>query len=150
MNSNNFFNLLALANKLKKEKKLFQVENPNEFQLFLKFKKTVSNNLHFSEKNEYINLSKAFLENTIDSENFTYSFIAIYEGIDQKLSKMLNAEVSELENYLIKNDKYENLNKLLLEIYGSCNLFDCDMNLVNEKKLKQEVKDLLVEFESLP
>jgi len=66
---------------------------------------TIENNLHYSEKQEYIELAKNFLANKITADNFSYSFMAIYEGISQRLCQMEKNESLELANFNIFFEK---------------------------------------------
>ena len=63
-------------------------EDPEAFDTLLKFLVRIEDNLHYSEKQEYIELAKAFLADQITADDFSYSFMAIYEGINQKLGQM--------------------------------------------------------------
>ena len=49
---------------------------------------TIENNLHYSEKQEYIELVNNFLADRITTDDSSYSFISIYEKISQKLGQM--------------------------------------------------------------
>lgn len=51
---------------------------------------TIETNLHYLERNEYIELAN----------DFSYSFMAIYEGINRKLGEMEETESLELANFL--------------------------------------------------
>lgn len=81
----NFFKLLKYSNKLKRNNKYLDKENPEAFNILLKFLVVIEKNFHYSENHEYINLTKDFLNNEITVDNFSYSFMAIYEGISKKL-----------------------------------------------------------------
>jgi hypothetical protein len=80
---------------------------------------TIENNLHYSEKQEYIELAKDFLADQITADDFSYSFMAIYEGINRKLGQMKRTESLELANFL-KPSRPE-LGDLLGRIYGPVN-----------------------------
>ena len=84
----NFFKLLKYSNKLKRNNKYLDKEDPEAFDTLLKFLVRIAENFHYSEKHEYINLAKDFLENKITADNFSYSFMAISEGIGEKLDQM--------------------------------------------------------------
>jgi hypothetical protein len=74
-----FFKLLKYSKELRKNKRSLRKEDSEAFNLLLNFSVTIENNLHYSEKQEYIKLANNFLTNKIDADNFSYSFIAIYE-----------------------------------------------------------------------
>jgi Tfp pilus assembly protein PilF len=74
-------------------------EDPEVFDVFLDFLVRIERNLHYLEKQEYINLAKDFLDDQITADDFSYSFMAIYGGIGQKLGQMKKAESVELANF---------------------------------------------------
>jgi hypothetical protein len=49
-------------------------EDPEVFDVFLDFLVRIERNLHYLEKQEYINLAKDFLDDQIPADNFSYSF----------------------------------------------------------------------------
>ena len=143
-----FFKLLADFNELKKTNKYLQKEDPEAFQVLLKFLVTIEENFHYSEKHEYINLAKDFLDDQITADNFSRSFMAIYEGIGEKLGQMKREESVELANFLNKTDRC-GLNRLLASIYGSCDSFslDPDFSMSDEKELKNCAQILLLKLQ---
>ena len=108
---------------------------------------TIEENFHYSEKHEYINLAKNFLDDQITANDFSRSFMAIYEGIGEKLGQMKREESVELANFLNKTDRC-GLNRLLASIYGLCDSFslDPDFSMSDEKELKNCAYVLLVEM----
>ena len=142
-----FFKLLTYENKLKENKKSLMKEDSEAFDLLLNFSVTIENNLHYSEKQEYIQLAKDFLADQITADDFSYSFLAIYEGIGKKLGQMKRAESVELVNFL-KSSRPQ-LGKLLARIYGSCDSFspDPDITMADEQELKDCAQILLVELQ---
>ena len=56
----NFFKLLKYSNELKKNNKSLDKEDPEAFDTLLNFLVRIEENLHYSEKQEYIELSKRF------------------------------------------------------------------------------------------
>jgi len=143
-----FFKLLAYSNELKKTNKYLQKEDPEAFQVLLKFLVTIEENFHYSEKHEYINLAKDFLDDQITTDDFSRSFMAIYEGIGEKLGQMKREESVELANFLNKTDRCR-LNRLLASIYGSCDSFslDPDFSISDEKELKNCAQILLLKLQ---
>ena len=146
---NDFLKLLAKSNQLRKNKKLLRKEYPEEDKNLVKFLATIEENFHYSEKQEYINLAKEFLENQITAEDFSYSFLAIYEGISKKLGRMIRDESSALINFLSKNRRSD-FGRLLLSVYGSCDSFSLDTNvsMSDEKELKNGAQNLLLMLEN--
>jgi len=143
----NFFKLLKYSNELKINNKYLDKEDPEAFDTLLKFLVRIEDNLHYSEKQEYTELAKDFLADQITADDFSYSFLAIYEGIGEKLGQMKIKESLELVNFL-KSSRPE-LGKLLARIYGSCDSFspDPDITMADEQELKDCAQILLVELQ---
>lgn len=143
----NFFKLLKYANELKKNKESLRKKDSEAFNLLLNFLVTIENNLQYLEKQEYINLAKDFLDDQITADEFSYSFMAIYGGIGQKLGQMKRAESVELANFL-EPSRLE-LGDLLARIYGSCDSFspDPEIAMSNEKELKDCAQILLLKLQ---
>ena len=143
----NFFKLLKYSNELKINNKYLDKEDPEAFDTLLKFLVRIEDNLHYSEKQEYIELAKDFLADQITADDFSYSFLAIYEGIGKKLGQMKRKESLELVNFL-KSSRPQ-LGKLLARIYGSCDSFspDPDITMADEQELKDCAQILLVELQ---
>lgn len=145
----NFFKLLKYSNELKRNNKYLDKEDPEAFDTLLKFLVRIENNLHYSEKQEYIELAKDFLADQITADDFSYSFMAIYEGIGEKLGQMKIAESLELTNFF-KSSRPE-LGKLLARIYGSCDSYSPDpeveITIADEKELKDCAQILLVKLQ---
>lgn len=140
----NFFKLLIHSNDLKKHTRDLQKEDPASFEVLLKFLVTIEDNFHYFERREYVNLVKNFLNNKITADDFSYSFIAIYEGINKKLDRMVREESPDLAIFLNKAPRPE-LNRLLARVYGLCDSFslDSDFSISDEKELKNYAKILL-------
>lgn len=144
----NFFKLLKYSNELKRNKKYLQKEDPKAFETLLNFLVKIAENIHYSEKEEYINLAKDFLDNEITAEDFSYSFLGIYQGINKKINQMKLDESTELVNFL-KSTDCDELNELLARIYGACDAFSTDpeIALSDEKELAECAKSLLLKLE---
>ena len=143
----NFFKLLKYSNELKKNKKSLRKKDSEAFNLLLNFSVTIETNLHYSEKQEYIELAKDFLADQITADDFSYSFMAIYEGIGEKLGQMKRAESVELANFL--EPSRPELGDLLARIYGSCDSFspDPEIAMSDEKELKDCAQILLLKLQ---
>ena len=143
-----FFKLLAYSNELKKNKKFLQKENPEAFKVLFDFLVTIEENFHYSEKHEYITLAKDFLADQITADDFSHSFMAIYEGINRKLGQMEKDQSLDLANFLGKTRRRE-LGRLLARIYGSCDSFSLDPNFTmsDEKELKNCAQILLLKLQ---
>jgi hypothetical protein len=142
-----FFKLLKYSNELKKNKKSLRKKDSEAFNLLLNFSVTIENNLHYSEKQEYIELANNFLADQITADDFSYSFMGIYEGITRKLGQMKRTESLELANFL-KPSRPE-LGDLFARIYGSCDSFspDPEIAMSDEKELKDCAQILLLKLQ---
>jgi hypothetical protein len=142
-----FLKLLKYSNELKKKNKSLKNEDPEVFDVFLDFLVRIERNLHYLEKQEYINLAKDFLDDQITADDFSYSFMAIYGGIGQKLGQMKRAESVELANFL--EPSRPELGDLLARIYGSCDSFspDPEIAMSDEKELKDCAQILLLKLQ---
>lgn len=142
-----FWKLLKYSNQLTKNNESLEKKDSESFNLLFNFLVRIENNLHYSEKQEYINLAKYFLDDQITADDFSYSFIAIYEGISQKLGPMRRAESVELANFL--EPSRPELGDLLARIYGSCDSFspDPEIAMSDEKELKDCAQILLLKLQ---
>ena len=147
MEKQEFFELLAYSNILEKNNKSLMKENPEKFSILLHFSAIIETNLYFLEKKEFIELADDFLNGQITAEDFSYSFMAIYEGINRKLGQMKRTESLELANFL-KPSRPE-LGDLLARIHGSCDSFspDPEIAMSTEEELKECAKSLLLKLQ---
>ena len=152
MNEKKFFSLLSQLNELKKNKKAetpiliagrIPSFDPEASDMLFDSMNTIRNNFHFSERQEYIDLAKDFLADQITADDFSYSFIGIYDGIEQKVAQMEKDESLELTNFL-KTSQFE-LNDLLSQIYGTCDFFG--HVIFDEKELKDCAQILLLKLQ---
>ena len=143
----NFFKLLKYSNELKRNNKDLSKQDSEAFDILLKFLVIIEDNFHYSEKHEYINLAKDFLADQITADDFSYSFMAIYEGITRKVGQMKRTESLELANFL-KPSRPE-LGRLLARIYGSCDSFspDPEIAMSDEEELKDCAQILLLKLQ---
>ena len=120
-------------------------EDPEAFDTLLRFLVRIEENLHYSQKQEYIKLAKYFLADQIIADDFLYFFLLIYKKICKKLGQIEKKELLELVNFL--KSSWAQLDKLLARIYGSCNSFnpDPDITMAEEQELKNCAQVLLVE-----
>ena len=142
-----FFKLLKYSNELRKNKKSLLKKDPEVFDVFLHFLVRIERNLHYSEKQEYIELAKDFLSDQITADDFSYAFMSIYEGICRKLGQMEKDESLELRNFL--NPSRPELGDLLARIYGSCDSYSSDPEIAmsDEKELKDSAQILLFKLQ---
>ena len=142
-----FFKLLKYSNELRKNKKSLLKKDPEVFDVFLHFLVKIERNLHYSEKQEYIELAKDFLSDQITADDFSYAFMSIYEGICRKLGQMEKDESLELRNFL--NPSRPELGDLLARIYDSCDSYSSDPEIAmsDEKELKDCAQILLFKLQ---
>lgn len=67
-----FFKLLKYPNELKTNNKYLSKEDPEAFATLLKFLARIEDNLHYLEKQQYIELTKDFRADQIISNDFLY------------------------------------------------------------------------------
>lgn len=110
---------------------------------------TIRNNFHFSERQEYIDLAKDFLADQITADDFSSDFMGIYQGIEREVAQMEKDESLELTNFLktsqLTSKLTIELNDLLLQIYGTCDLFG--HIIFDEKELKDCAQILLLKLQ---
>ena len=140
MDEKKFFSLLRQSNELKKNKDSL---DPEVSDMLLDFLVTIENNLHFSERQEYIDLAKDFLADQITADDFSSDFISIYKGIDREVAQMEKDESLELTNFL-KTSQFE-LNDLFSQIYSTCDFFG--HVIFDEKELKDCAQILLLKLQ---
>ena len=134
---------------MQKKNKRLNKENPQAFDILLEFLARIENNLHYLEKQKHIELTKDFLTDQITADDFSYSFIAIYEGICGKFDQIKIEESLELANFL-KPSRPE-LGILLARIYGSCDSYSPDPEIEiaasDENELKKFAQSLLLKLQ---
>ena len=146
MDEKKFFSLLRQSNELKKNKNSL---DPEVSDTLLDFLVTIENNLHFSERQEYIDLAKDFLADQITADDFSSDFMSIYKGIDREVDQMEKDESLELTNFLktsqLTSKLTIELTDLLSQIYGTC---DCFGHIISdEKELKDCAQILLLKLQ---
>ena len=134
MDEEKFFSLLRQFNELKKL-------DPEEGDILLDSMKTIENNFHLSERQEYINLAKDFLADQMTVDDFSLVFMDIYEGISREVGQMEEDESLELVNLL----KPSELGDLLSKAYDTCDFFGHGIS--DEKELKDCAQILLLKLQ---
>lgn len=146
-----FFKLLQYSNELLENNKYLRKEDYEAYLALLKFLVRIENNLHYAEKNLYIELLNDFLDDKITAEDFSFSYIGIYEGISKKLKHMkrdFNNNKDQLAEFLLKPEQSE-FGLLLARIYGDCDHYnpDSDSHLADEEELRNHARILLLEIQ---
>ena len=147
-NCDEHIQLLNYQQKLKEQNKSLINENPIKYSKLLNYSARISEYLHWSQKNYYLQIIKDFLNFKIDGKEF-----------DKKFSKMVTV-IEKKARLLFKN--YEDLKRIkpsprslgfemwISEIYLCCNAFyeDYDLKegknsfLKTEEQLRDAVKSL--------
>ena len=136
MDEEKFFSLLRQFNELKKL-------DPEEGDILLDSMKTIENNFHLSERQEYINLAKDFLADQMTADDFSLVFMDIYEGISREVGQMEEDESLELTNFLKTNQS--ELGDLISKTYVTCDFFGHGIS--DEKELKDCAQILLLKLQ---
>ena len=156
MDEKKFFSLLRPLNELEKNTETptliagrISSLDPEESDMLLDSMETSRNNFHFSERQEYIDLAKDFLADQITADDFSSDFMGIYQGIEREVAQMEKDESLELTNFLktsqLTSKLTIELNDLLLQIYGTCDLFG--HITFDEKELKDCAQTLLLKLQ---
>ena len=156
MDEKKFFSLLRQLNELEKNTETptliagrIPSLDPEESDMLLDSMETSRNNFHFSERQEYIDLAKDFLADQITADDFSSDFMGIYQGIEREVAQMEKDESLELTNFLktsqLTSKLTIELNDLLLQIYGTCDLFG--HIIFDEKELKDCAQTLLLKLQ---
>ena len=156
MDEKKFFSLLRQLNELEKNTETptliagrIPSLDPEESDMLLDSLETIRNNFHFSERQEYIDLAKDFLADQITADDFSSDFMGIYQGIEREVAQMEKDESLELTNFLktsqLTSKLTIELNDLLLQIYGTCDLFG--HIIFDEKELKDCAQTLLLKLQ---
>ena len=109
--------------------------------------RTIEDNFHFSEREEYINLAKDFLADQMTADDFSGAFIGTYKGIDEEVAQMIKDESLELVNFLKPQPLVLDieLGDLLLKTYGTCDSFG--HLIFDEKELRDCAQILLLKLQ---
>ena len=166
MEEKKFFRLLRQSNEMEKDPETpiliavgIPCSEPEESDIFLADQmtadryilldsiRTIEDNFHFSEREEYINLAKDFLADQMTADDFSGAFIGTYKGIDEEVAQMIKDESLELVNFLKPQPLVLDieLGDLLLKTYGTCDYFG--HVIFDEKELKDCAQTLLLKLQ---
>ena len=166
MEEKKFFRLLRQSNEMEKNPETpiliavgIPCSEPEESDIFLADQmtadryilldsiRTIEDNFHFSEREEYINLAKDFLADQMTADDFSGAFIGTYKGIDEEVAQMIKDESLELVNFLKPQPLVLDieLGDLLLKTYGTCDYFG--HVIFDEKELKDCAQTLLLKLQ---
>ena len=157
MEEKKFFRLLRQSNEMEKDPETpiliavgIPCSEPEESDIryiLLDSIRTIEDNFHFSEREEYINLAKDFLADQMTADDFSGAFIGTYKGIDEEVAQMIKDESLELVNFLKPQPLVLDieLGDLLLKTYGTCDYFG--HVIFDEKELKDCAQTLLLKLQ---
>lgn len=147
-----FFELLKFSNELRKNKRSLFKEYSEKSKKLSQILIRIEENLHLEQKSQYIELMEIFLTNQINAEDFSFYFIAKYDGINQDLREMkrnFEQNFDELSKLLLENSHRQyKIGMSLMAMYDQCDSFDPDSNLsvTYEANLRNSAKMLLSEL----
>ena len=120
---------------------------PEESDILSDSIRTIEDNFHFSEREEYINLAKDFLADQMTADDFSDAFIGTYKGIGEEFARMIKDESLELVNFLKPQPLVLDieLGDLLLKTDGTCESFG--HLFFDEKELKDCAQTLLLKLQ---
>ena len=78
--------LLNYQQELKKQNKSLRTQDPIKYAKLLKYSSIINEYLHWSQKNEYLQLIKDFLNSKIDGNEFDKKFSKMVTVIEKKSS----------------------------------------------------------------
>ena len=166
MEEKKFFRMLRQSNEMEKDPETpiliaagIPCSEPEESDIFLADQmtadryilldsiRTIEDNFHFSEREEYINLAKDFLADQMTADGFLGAFIGTYEGIGEEFARMIKDESLELVNFLKPQPLVLDieLGDLLLKTDGTCESFG--HLFFDEKELKDCAQTLLLKLQ---
>jgi len=76
---------LNYQQELKKQNKSLRTQDPIKYSTLLKYSARISEYLHWSQKNDYLQLIKDFLNYKIDGEEFEEKFSKMIRVIEKKI-----------------------------------------------------------------
>jgi len=145
--------LLNYQQELKKQNKSLRTQDPIKYSKLQKYSARISEYLHWSQKNEYLQLIKDFLNYKIDGKEFDKKFSKMVTGIEKK-SSLLFKNYEELK-FIEPSPRSFGFGTWISEIYLCCNEFyeDYHLNegedpaLKTEEQLLDAVKSLFPEIQ---
>ena len=144
---------LKYQQELKKQNKSLITQDPIKYSKLLKYSVRISEYLHWSQKNEYLQLVKNFLNFKIDGKKFDKKFSKMVIAIEEK-SSLLFQEYEKLKR-IEPSPRSLGFGEWISKIYLCCNEFyeDYDLNegedpaLKTEEQLRDAVTSLFPEIQ---
>ena len=153
-NCEEYIKLLNYQQALKKQNKSLRTEDPIKYSKLRKYSARISEYLHWSQKNEYLQLIKDFLNFKIDGKKFDNKFSKMVRVIEKK-SRLLSKNYEELKR-IEPNSMSLEFGTWISEIYLCCNEFYPTFKeeeraeipfAKTEEQLRDAVKNLLPEIQ---
>jgi hypothetical protein len=108
----------------------------------------IQGNLNFSKAKQYFQLAKKFLNNQINGDNFSNSYLTLYGGTDFEVAAMCDQESLNLAYFLKPNPCM--VRDLFEEVFNSCKTFrrnlDFDETFSDRRDLDNCVGRLLLKL----
>jgi hypothetical protein len=154
-NCEEYIELLNYQQALKKQNKFLRTQDPIKYSKLRKYSARISEYLHWSQKNEYLQLIKDFLNFKIDGKEFDNKFSKMVTVIEKK-SRLLSKNYEELKR-IEPSSMSLGFGTWISEIYLCCNEFYSDFNeeedrtqipfAKTEEQLRHAVKSLFPEIQ---
>ena len=154
-NYQKYIKLLKYESSLRKQNKFLEDENELKYMELNKYSLQINEHLHWSQRNEYLELIVYFLNFKIDGKKFSTKFCNMVEAIEKKAS-LLSKDYEELKRIEPNSISFE-FAKWISEIYLCCDEFYPDFDeekdraaipfAKTEEQLRDAVKDLLPEIQ---
>ena len=144
--------LLNYQQELEKQNKFLINQDSIKYSKLVRYSATISEYLHWSQKEEYLQLIKDFLNFKIDGKEFDNRFSKMVKVIEEK-SRLLFKNYEELK-HIEPSPRSIGFSTWISEIYLCCDEFyvDYDLNegedrfLKTEEQLRDAVKSLFSEI----
>ena len=154
-NCEEYIQLLKSQQALKKQNKSLKTEDPIKYSKLRKYSAKISEYLDWSQKNQYLQLIKDFLNYKIDGKEFDNKFSKMVTVIEKK-SRLLSKNYQELK-CIEPSSMSLGFGTWISEIYLCCNEFYSDFNekedriqipfAKTEEQLRDAVKSLFPEIQ---
>lgn len=152
---NKYIKLLNYQKTLYKEGKVLMNEDGTKYLELLEYSVRICDHMHWSQKNEYLQLIEKFLNSKIDGEEFENKFLKIFTVIEDE-HRRLERNYEELK-LIEPNLMSLGFGEWISEIYLCCNEFYSDFNEEKdriqipfgktEEQLREAVRSLLPEIQ---
>lgn len=146
--------LLNYQQTLSKQNKSLKIEDPIKHSRLREYSTKINEYLHWSQKNEYLQVITDFLNFKIDGKEFDYKFSKMVRAIEEKSSLLLK-DYEELK-LIEPNSQSIGFATWISEIYLCCNEFYSDFDEEEdraqipfgktEEQLQNAIKNLLPEI----